>query len=143
MALRIETFDNIRGGNTLYKALTHPNAARRGRGLVKALTCNSPVAVYDPGGAAGPFNEIFSLDGIEIAGIYVQQVVRIGETVLGHTAKPVTEITDSGARSVFVVAFDAGRMIAQLQPYLPDSVEALSLDSLRIPPERLTNRNAY
>jgi hypothetical protein len=33
MALRIETFDNVRGGNTLYKALTHPQAAQRGRAI--------------------------------------------------------------------------------------------------------------
>jgi len=31
MALRIETFDNVRGGNTLYKALTHPSAAGAGQ----------------------------------------------------------------------------------------------------------------
>ena len=29
-ALRIDTFDNIRGGNTLYKALAHPLAAAPG-----------------------------------------------------------------------------------------------------------------
>jgi hypothetical protein len=28
MALHIDTFDNVRGGNILYKALTHPRAAR-------------------------------------------------------------------------------------------------------------------
>ena len=36
MALRIETFDNVRGGNTLYKALSHPHAARAARALVAA-----------------------------------------------------------------------------------------------------------
>ena len=126
MALRIETFDNIRGGNTLYKALTHPSATRPGRALVKTLARNAPVAVFDPSGATEPFNEIFSLDEVRIAGTYVQQVARIGDTVLGHTAKPVTELAGSGAQSVFVAAFDAERMIAQLQPYLPDGVQALS-----------------
>jgi len=143
MALRIQTFDNIRGGNTLYKALTHPSAARPGRALVKTLMRGAPVAVYDPNGAADAFDEIFSLDGVEIAGTYVQQVARIGDTVLGRTTKPVTELASSCARSVFVAAFDAERMIAHLQPYLPDGVRALSLDTLRIPAERLTNRRAY
>jgi hypothetical protein len=143
MALRIETFDNIRGGNTLYKALTHPSATRPGQALLKTLTRNAPVAVFDPSGAAEPFNEIFSLDEVRIAGTYVQQVARIGDIVLGHRAKPVTELAGSGAQSVFVAAFDAERMIAQLRPYLPDGVEALSLDTLRIPSERLTNRNTY
>ena len=143
MALRIETFDNIRGGNTLYKALTHPSAARPGRELVKTLVRVGPVAVYDPSGAAEAFNEIFSLNGVEIAGTYVQQVARIGDTVLGHTTKPVTELATSCARTVFVAAFDAERLISPLQPFLPDGVQALSLDTLRIPPERLTNRKAY
>jgi len=143
MALRIETFDNIRGGNTLYKALTHPSAARPGRALVGTLMCNAPIAVYDPSGAAEAFNEIFCLDGVEIAGTYVQQVARIGDTLFGHAAKPVTELAGSCARSVFVASFDAERMIAQLQPYLPDSVQAFSLDTMRIPAERLTNRKVY
>jgi len=143
MALRIETFDNARGGNTLYKALTHPTAARQGQALVGMLMRNTPVAVYDPSGAAEAFNEIFCLDRVEIAGTYVQQVARIGDTVLGHATKPVTELADSCARSVFVAAFDAGRTIAQLQPYLPDGARAFSLDTMRIPAERLTNRSAY
>src|SRR6516225_4313683 len=143
MALRIETFDNIRGGNTLYKALTHPSAARPGRALVGTLMRNAPIAVYDPSGAAEAFNEIFCLDGVEIAGTYVQQVARIGDTLFGHAAKPVTELAGSCARSVFVASFDAERMIAQLQPYLPDSVQAFSLDTVRIPAERLTNRKVY
>ena len=143
MVLRIETFDNIRGGNTLYKALTHPRAARSGRALVGALMRNAPVAVYDPSGAAEAFNEIFCLDGVEIAGTYVQQVSRIGDKVLRRPAAPVTELAGSCARSVFVAAFDAERMIAQLQPYLPDGAQTFSLDALRIPADRLTNRRAY
>ena len=143
MALRIETFDNVRGGNTLYKALTHPSAARLGRALLNTLMRNAPVAVYDPSGAAEAFNEIFRLDGVEIAGTYVQQVARIGDSVLGHETKPVTELAGSRARSVFVADFDAERTIAQLQPCLPDGAPVVSLDAMRIPLERLTNRSAY
>jgi len=143
MPLRIETFDNARGGNTLYKALTHPSAAQPGKTLVAMLTRNAPVAVYDPSGAAEAFNEIFCLDRVEIAGAYVQQVPRIGATVLGHATKPVTELAGSCARSVFVAAFDAERTIAQLQPYLPNGAQAFSLDAMRIPHERLTKPSAY
>jgi hypothetical protein len=143
MALRIETFDNVRGGNTLYKALTHPRAAPAGRALLGALTCNLPVAIYDPSGAAEAFNEVFCLDGIEIAGIYVQQVSRIGDAVIGHAALPVTELVRSPARSVFVVSFDAERMIEQVQPCLPARARVFSLDAMRIPADRLTNRHRY
>src|SRR5712691_2756217 len=128
MALRIDTFDNTRGGNTLYKALTHPHAAPPGRALVAGLAARPPTAIVDPLGGAEGFAEIFGLAGIEIAGVYVQDIARIGKTVLGHRAIPVTELAISGARSVLVAGFDADRLIAQLQPYLPPEAEVLSLD---------------
>jgi hypothetical protein len=143
MTLRIETFDNVRGGNTVYKALTHPRAAQAGRALVDTLMRHAPVAVYDPSGAAEAFDAIFGLGGIEVAGTYVQQAVRIGDRVLGHAAAPVTDLACSGARSVFVAAFDAPRIIAQLQPCLPAGAHVFSLDAMRIPADHLTNPHAY
>lgn len=143
MALHIDTFDNVRGGNVLYKALTHPRAARLGQALVATLGRNAPVAVYDPGGAADAFNEIFSLDEVDIVGTYVQQAARIGESILGHPAAAATELADSGACAVFIVAFDAERMIAQLKPYFPAGAQIFSLDAMRIPADRLTNRSTY
>ncbi|HXC90048.1 MAG TPA: hypothetical protein VNV18_07770 [Stellaceae bacterium] len=143
MALRIETFNNATGGNTLYKALTHPRAARPARALVRALAEGAPVAIYDPGGAAEPFAELFALDDVEIAGVYVREVERLGRTVLGRPAQPATELLHSRARSVFVAAFDAERLTAQLQPFLSEGVTTFSLDAMRIPADRLTNRRTY
>jgi hypothetical protein len=143
MVLRIETFDNIRGGNTLYKALTHPHAAAPGRALVKTLAARPPTAIVDPLGAAEGFAEIFGLSDLEIAGIYVQDIARLGSKVLGRRAAPIDRLVDSSARSVLVAAFDAERLIGQLQPYLPVEARILSLDAMRIPEERLTNRRAY
>src|SRR5260221_14787320 len=114
MALRIETFDNFRGGNTLYKALTHPHAARPARALLDTLAGAGPTAVIDPLGAAAAFAEIFSLDGIDIEGVYVQDVARIGGKVLARRAAPVTELAASQARSVLVAGFDADRLIGQM-----------------------------
>jgi hypothetical protein len=143
MALSIETFDNRRGGNTLYKALTHPHAAARGRALAAGLARAGPVAIYDPGGAIEGFAEIFGLDGVEIAGIYVPEVVRVGTAVIGRAARPATEIGRSGARAVFVAGFDAERAIAQLEPHLPPGIARFTLDRMRIPAERLTNPRRY
>ena len=143
MALRIETFDNATGGNTLYKALTHPCATAPALALVEALVRHSPVAIYDPNGAAEGFAEIFGLAEAEIAGVYVQQVSRIGSPVLGHAACPATELIGAAARSIFVAAFDADRAIAPLRPYLPGAAEVFSLDMMRIPADRLTNRRSY
>src|SRR6202047_1257013 len=99
MALRIETFDNIRGGNTLYKALTHPHAAEPGRALVAALAARPPTAIVDPLGGAEGFAEIFGLADIDIAGIYVQDVARLGGEVLGRGAGPGGSLRPSAARA--------------------------------------------
>jgi hypothetical protein len=143
MALRIETFDNFRGGNTLYKALTHPHAAQPARALVAALARDAPIAIVDPHGAAEGFAEIFGLDGVETAGIFVQDVSRIGAAVLGCRARPITALAQSGARALFVAAFEADRLTGQLQPYLPAGAQTWSLDAMRIPEARLTNRRSY
>ncbi|HEY3909928.1 MAG TPA: hypothetical protein VGM07_08565 [Stellaceae bacterium] len=143
MALRIETFDNATGGNTLYKALTHPRAARPVRELLAALAGNGPVAIVEPDGGAAAFADLFDLAGVEIAGVYVRQVERLGAMLLGRRAEPVTGLGDSGARSVFVVAFDADRLIAQLDGYLPPGAAIFSLDAMRIPTDWLTNRRTY
>src|SRR5712671_7201033 len=120
MALRIETFDNSRGGNTLYKALTHPNAAQPARALLARLAGAAPTAIVDPDGAAEGFAEIVGLAGVEVAGIYVQDASRIGATVLGRRTLPITALAGCRAHSVLVAGFDADRLIGQLQPYLPE-----------------------
>jgi hypothetical protein len=143
MALRIDTFDNIRGGNTLYKALSHPQAAAPARSLVAALTHQAPTAIVDPYGAAEGFAEIFGLEGVELSGVYVQDVARIGTMVLGRRAAPLTALADCRAGSVLVAAFDASRLTAQLRTWLPDGAAVWSLDAIRIPEARLTNRRTY
>ena len=143
MALRIETFDNVRGGNTLYKALTHPHAARPACALLAELARTAPVAIVDPHGAADGFAEIFGFPGVAIAGIYVQDVARIGGTVVGHRAMPITELRACDAGCVFIAGFDAARLTGQLQPYLPAGARVVSLDAMRLPEERLTNRRVY
>jgi hypothetical protein len=144
MALRIETFDNTRGGNALYKALTHPAAARPARTLLDNLAHHAPVAIYDAGGGGvEAFSAIYDLDQIEIAGAYVHQVARIGSAVLGHAARPVTELARCRAHAVFVAAFDAEHVLRQMRPYLPDGAVMFSLDAMRIPADRLTNSRSY
>jgi hypothetical protein len=143
MALRIETFDNARGGNTLYKALTHPAAARSGRALIGKLARHAPIAIYDAGGALEAFSAFYDLDQIEIDGVYVQQVARVGDVVLGRRTRPITELACCRARAVFVAVFDSERVVAQMRPYLPEGAEVFSLDALRIPADRLTNSHRY
>jgi hypothetical protein len=143
MALRIDTFDNVRGGNTLYKALTHPHAAAQGQAIVETLARGGPTAIVDPNGAFAGFAEIYGLRGVDIAGVYVQDVARLGGAVLGRRVRPLGELAQCDAASVLVAAFDAERLTAQLEPLLPHGAAAISLDAMRIAGERLTNRRSY
>jgi hypothetical protein len=70
-------------------------------------------------------------------------VARIGEDVLGHRARPVTELAGSNAASILIAAFDAERLRQQLTPFLPVGARVLCLDGMRIPDERLSNRRRY
>src|ERR1700732_549949 len=70
-------------------------------------------------------------------------MARLGGEVRGRRAAPVDRLAESGARSVLVAAFDAERLIGQPQPYLPGDAQVLSLDAMRIPEARLTNRRIY
>ena len=67
------------------------------------------------------FAELFGLDGIDIAGDLCP-ATSSGSAAASSaaTAAPLTELADSSARSVFVAAFDAERLTAQLAAYLPE-----------------------
>jgi len=142
MKLNIETFSNVKGGNSFYKAVTHPLAARAVPRLLARISARK-LAVYDPLGLADGFAEFYHLRASRLVGTYVQDVAAIGQPVLGRAAEPVTSLGESGAEVVLVAAFEAERLMAHIRHLLPKGAEVLSLDALRLPDEVLTNRRAY
>lgn len=141
MALRIETFSNVTGGYSFFKAVGHPLTARRIRELLAGLA--GPVAVYDPNGLANAFAEIHDCAGFELAGTYVQDLTKIGDDVLGRAAQPVTDLPESGAHTVFIAAFDAGRLADHIRHLLPAGAEIVTLDSVRLEDVMLSNPKRY
>ena len=142
MPLRIETFSNRSGGNAFFKAVTHPLAARAMAALLARLG-RAKLAIYDPDGTVDGLSDLYDLATLDIAGCYVQDVTAIGRPVLGRRALPVTEIGQSGARLVFVASFDAARVIDHIRHLLPEGVEILSLDAIRLPDSLLSNPRRY
>jgi hypothetical protein len=144
--LDIQTFDARQGGNVLYKALAHPLAAEAIAALYASLRDAGPVALFDPEGLAGALL-VLHPDAPAFCGVYVQDVSRIGarvgaqvgESRGGQPARPLTELAESGARSVLVAAFDAARMCARLAALLPEGAQVVSLDAARLPQALLTN----
>jgi hypothetical protein len=140
--LNIQTFDQRAGGNVLYKALAHPLAADGIGRLYGRLREAGPVALYDPDGIADALLALYpDLPGpVEL---YVHDVQQVG-TIHGNlTARPLTALSGSAARSVLVAAFDAGKVLARIAGVLPAGVRTFTLDEARLPPELLTNRARY
>ena len=143
MALAIETFSNSSGGNSAFKAIGHPLAMPAAQALLARLRQARSVALYDPHGHAQTFAAIYPLDGVTLSHLYVQEVAKIGTTVLGLAARPVTRLAESGADLVFVATFDAERPISHIQHLLPEGAQVVSLDMLRLPDALVSDPGAY
>ncbi len=154
MPLDIRTFTNADhrtgwrpgnnpGGHTLFKALGHPLTAPKAAALIDRLADAGPIAVYDPLRQADDFAAFYGLERCEIAGVYVQQVEHLADTILGRQPEPVTAIAASRAATVLVVAFDAEGLIDQIRPVLAAGAAVVSLDEIRIPDAMLSNPRTY
>ena len=102
--LQIQTFDARQGGNVLYKALAHPLAAEAIGRLADRLRAAGPLAVFDPEGMADALYALHP-EMPEASGVFVQDVREIGRARLGMEARPITELRQSGAKSVLIAAF--------------------------------------
>jgi len=143
MALNIETFSNLRGGHSFFKAVGHPLAVRSGRALIERLAAAGPLAVYDPQGYAASLAELYDLSGLEVAGVYVQDLGDLDRSVLGRRTQPVTDLAAAKVGTVFVAAFDAERLVQHIRHLIPAGAEVVSLDEMRLPDDMLTNRRRY
>jgi hypothetical protein len=136
--LRIQTFDARAGGNVIYKALAHPLAAEAISHLYARF--ETPVALYDPDGIA---DALLAMYPAAVESLFVHDVSAVGETRGGLTARPLTDIGASGARTVLIAAFDAAKTIARVAPMLPPGATVLTLDDARLPEALLTVRARY
>jgi hypothetical protein len=136
--LRIQTFDARAGGNVIYKALAHPLAAEAIERLYGRL--EGPVALYDPDGIA---DALLAMYPTAIDCLFVHDVSAVGQTRCGLTARALTGIGDSGARTVLVAAFDAAKTVARIVHMLPVGATVLTLDDGRLPEGLLTVRPRY
>ena len=143
MALDIATFSNTQGGFPFFKAAGHPAVAPRARALMTDLAGAGRVAVYDPLGFATAFAAIYPLDAVDVAHVLVQDIGKLGATVLGCAARPVTELPDLGIDTLLIVAFDAGKLAGDIAHLLPPGTRVVTLDAIRLPDDRLTNPAQY
>jgi len=140
--LDIQTFDALRGGNVLYKALTHPLAAEAIAALAADITKSGPLAVFDPEGVAAA---LFALhpEMPPPAEFYVQDVARLDTSLCGVPARPITDLAHTKAATLLVAAFDTARVKARLAPLARQNLRIESLDTARLPETLLTNKRTY
>jgi len=143
LPLKIKTFNNTGGSSALFKALGHPLTSPKIHSLIKTLSSFKRVAVYDPLGAAEELEALYDISKIKIAAVFVQNVNDIGKQVIGNMAQPVTGLKNMDIDAVFVTAFDAARLTAQIQHLLPKGITVLSFDEARLTDEFLTNSRNY
>jgi hypothetical protein len=143
MPLAIDTFSNLTGGNAFFKAIGHPLAAPKAKALLDGIAARGPVAIYDPHGFASGFAALHPLDRLELAGVFVQNVEQVGAQHLGRPALPVTELSAGTAKTLLVVAFDAGRLVDHVRHLVPDGISILSLDEMKLPDAMLANERRY
>lgn len=143
MALKLETFSNIKGGNSLFKALTHPAVAPAAAALRDRLRAAKSLAVFDPDGIAESVGGFFNLAALRLAGVYVQAVEKLGMSALGQETRAITALPVAGIDLVFILAFDGERVIRQIAHLLTEKTKVVTLDAMRLPDTYLTNRGHY
>jgi hypothetical protein len=143
MSLNIETFSNVSGGYSAFKAIGHPLVRAKSTALINRLRNAGPVAIYDPQGLVNAFSALHDCAALDLAGCYVQDLSEIGKTILGNAGQPVTDLPSSMAKTVFVVAFDANRLIDHIRHLVPKDARVLSLDDMRLDDDMLTNKRHY
>ncbi|NKB22392.1 MAG: hypothetical protein GKS01_18045 [Alphaproteobacteria bacterium] len=143
MPLTIETFSNVKGGNSFYKAISHPLAAHKTTVLIETLSQGGPVAVYDPLGFYSGFTEFYDVAGVTIVQSFVQDTARIGSELAGHTAQPVTDLPDTTAKILLIAAFDAQKLRDHIGHLIPDSCSVYSFDDCRLDDALLTVQRDY
>ncbi|MBI1243443.1 MAG: hypothetical protein GC202_00425 [Alphaproteobacteria bacterium] len=142
-ALPIDTFDNRTGGDALFRAVGHPLAGEPAMALAARLKAAGKVAVYDPFGAFATLTALQDFSSIDFAGLYGRDAKHVGRRVGRFTVEPVTKIAASGASCVFVTAFDADPLVAQVRHWLPKGATVVTLDAMRIPENLITDKKRY
>jgi hypothetical protein len=139
--LDIDTFDNLKGGNVVYKALAHPLAGAALAVLARRLLEAGPVAIYDPDGIAGPLLALSPGFGVE--GVYVHDTLAVGQSRGGHVARALTDLARAKVATVLIAAFDAQRVAARIARFVPDGAAVVTLDEARLPDGLITNKTRY
>lgn len=144
MALPIETFSNRAGGFTYFKALGHPLVVDAAAAIVGKIRAATTAAVYDPLGQLPAFAALHNLRRDDYQSLYWRDSLQLcADDAKLHNALSVAELPKCNADVLFVPAFDAAPLLAQVQHLIPAGCEVITLDDMRIPANLLTDKRQY
>lgn len=143
MALTIQTYSNVTGGDSFFKAAGHPAAGDAADALIARLGQAGPVAVYDPFGTADTLWALRDFSGVNIDAIFVRASEALDDAVLGCRPRPITELSSNRAGTLFLTAFDAAQIVSQIDHLIAPGTTVITLDDMRLPDGMLTNRERY
>ncbi|MFP5344903.1 MAG: hypothetical protein ACLGGU_04615 [Gammaproteobacteria bacterium] len=143
MALNIQTFSNVQGGNALFKAFGHPLTAERAHAFIARLENAGALAIYDPLNHFSTFAELYDVSAWDVRAAYVQRIEELGRSVRGLPARLITGGINAECVRLLVAAFDSARLVQQIRHLVPDKVQIVSFDELRLPDAMLTNARRY
>lgn len=138
--LDIETFDNVHGGNAVYKALAHPLAAEALARLTERLRAAGRVAVYDPERIFAPLRAL--APDFPVESVHVHDTLALGSSRGGFAARPLADLAATPPKTVLIATFDAKRLVPRVAALAPDAT-ILTLDAVRLPDAMLTNPRRY
>lgn len=144
--LKITTFLNslpLHSQNAFFKACTHPLAAEAIKNFIKQLESFESIAVYDPFNNAPAFGSVHDLSRVKISNVYVQQVADIAKDVLEIQTKPIDQVGLEKPEVLVIFAFDTAVQISNIRHLLPEGCKILTLDSIKIAEEYLTQTTNY
>lgn len=142
MALNIETFNNLVGGHSFFKAIGHPFIVEKTADLLKKLSAFKTLSFYDPLGFLAPFSEIYPLNNLKTQEIYVQRYEDLGRPIMGRAPQLISSLPKD-VPALCIMAFEADKYLNQVKHLISPTTQIFSLGSIKLPDEFLTNPRNY
>jgi hypothetical protein len=121
-ALKIQTFDNSKGGTAFFKAVGHPLALPKIKATLEKLQAASSIAIFDPNGFMNSFAEIHDCSSLHVSHAFVQKWEDLRREVLGKAVQPVTELANADASVLLIAAFDTERLLSTIRHLIPNTM---------------------
>lgn len=145
MGLQIQTFSNVTGSETFFKAIGHPLAMEPMKALLETMKARGPVAIYDPMDFGTMTGELHDFSDLDIVNYFVQDLDHLEKNQFGLAADPIIRLPETKAKSLLVIAYEheKHKLVAHIKHLIPEGMAVHTLDEIRIPDEHLTLPREY